>query len=107
VAQARADVKARLAEGEPLNVAPMWYLNVCWTEKDMALKEFPGILRTEKPTLHHCWDQDTVRPIYCAGGTPYEQSMSRILREISMGSQGLVLGYFFSCLMITKSKDQA
>ena len=41
------------------------------------------------------------------GGVPYEQSMSRILREISMGSQGLVLGYFFSCLMITKSKDQA
>ena len=85
VAQARADVKARLAEGEPLNVAPMWYLNVCWTEKDMALKEFPGILRTEKPTLHPCWDQDTVRPIYCAGGTPYERlfraSLDRIPKE--------------------------
>ena len=85
VAAARSNVRRRLAEGAPLNVAPMWYLNVCWTEKDMGLKEFPGILRSDKPRIGHCWDQNTVRPVYCAGGTAYEklfrESLERIPRE--------------------------
>ena len=85
VAAARVAVRRRLAEGAPMNVAPMWYLNVCWTEKDMGIKEFPGILRGDKPTFGHTWQQETVRPIYCAGGTPYEklfrESLERIPKE--------------------------
>ena len=85
VAEERKKVRARLAEGEPLNVAPMWYLNVCWTEKDLGIKEFPGILREDKPTFGRVWSQNTVRPIYCAGGTPYEklfrESLERIPKE--------------------------
>ena len=85
VADARKRVRERLAEGEPLNVAPMWYLNVCWTEKGMGVKEFPGILRGDKPTFGRCWSQETIRPIYCAGGTPYErlfrESLERIPKE--------------------------
>lgn len=85
VAAHRRMIRGRLAEGEGLNVAPMWYLNVCWTEKDMGLKEFPGVQRVEKPTISWIWQQNTLRPIYCAGGTPYEklfrESLLRIPRE--------------------------
>ena len=85
VAEERKRVRARLAEGEPLNVAPMWYLNVCWTEKGMGVKEFPGILRGDKPSFGRCWGQETIKPIYCAGGTPYEglfrESLERIPKE--------------------------
>ena len=82
VAAARRDVRRRLAEGEPLNVAPMWYLNVCWTERSLWENEFPQILRGDKPTLHRCWDQNTVRPIYCAGGTGYERLFRESLERI-------------------------
>ena len=82
VAAARAAVRRRLAEGAPMNVAPMWYLNVCWTEKDMGIKEFPGILRGDKPGFGHAWQQNTVRPIYCAGGTPYEKLFRESLEQI-------------------------
>ena len=82
VAAARADVRRRLAEGEPLNVAPMWYLNVCWMEKSLWESEFRGILRGDKPSFGHCWDQDTVRPIYCAGGTAYEKLFRESLERI-------------------------
>ncbi len=85
VADERKRIRARLAEGEPLNVAPMWYLNVCWTEKDMGVKEFPGILRGDTPSFARVWSQDTLKPIYCAGGTPYErlfrESLERIPKE--------------------------
>ena len=82
VAAARADVRRRLAEGEPLNVAPMWYLNVCWMEKSLWESEFRGILRGDKPSFGHCWDQNTVRPIYCAGGTAYEKLFRESLERI-------------------------
>ena len=85
VAAARRNVRQRLAAGEPLKVAPMWYLNVCWTEKGIGLDEFPGILRGDTPRLGHAWQQNTVKPVYCAGGTPYEklfrESLERIPRE--------------------------
>ena len=41
------------------------------------------------------------------GGTPYEQSMAQLLKSIARSSQGLTLGYFLSCMMITKQKGQA
>ena len=82
----RADSRTRMAEGELLNVAPMWYLNVCWTERDMGLKEFPGIeINSQKTKYRRCWNQNTMRPVYCAGNTPYEklfrESLARIPRE--------------------------
>ena len=73
VERTRAEMRMRTAEGETLNVAPMWYLNVCWTEKDMGLKEFPGIVLGDNPIISFIWQQDTLRPVYCAGGTPYEE----------------------------------
>ena len=86
VAEIRANRRARMAEGESLNVAPMWYLNVCWTERDMGLKEFPGIeIDSEKTRYRRCWDQDTMRMVYCAGNTAYEklfrESLVRIPKE--------------------------
>ena len=85
VAAHRAEMRRRIAEGSAMNVAPMWYLNVCWTEKDMGLKEFPGIQRVDKPIISWIWQQDTLRPIYCGGNTPYEKlfrdSIVRIPRE--------------------------
>lgn len=82
----RADSRMRMSAGEALNVAPMWYLNVCWTERDMGLKEFPGIeINSQKTKYRRCWDQDTMRPVYCAGNTPYEKlfrdSIARIPKE--------------------------
>ena len=86
VAARRAEIRARMAEGESLNVAPMWYLNVCWTERDMGLKEFPGIeIDSKKTRYRRCWDQDTMRMVYCAGSTAYEklfrESLARIPRD--------------------------
>lgn len=105
VAAERKEVRRRLAEGEPLNVAPMWYLNVCWTEKDMGVKEFPGVLR-EKPIFRKCWGQDTVRPIYCAGSTPYEklfrESLERVAREYPE-SKGIAWDSCFANIEIPQS----
>ena len=78
-------MRARLAPAKYMKVAPMWYLNVTWTERDMALKEFPGIALSEKPHIGKCWDQPVARPIYSAGGTAYEKlfrdSLERIPRD--------------------------
>lgn len=82
VEAARVDARRRLAEGEGLKVAPMWYLNVCWTEKDMGEKEFPGILQGGKPIICRVWQQDTLRPIYCAGDTAYERLFREALARI-------------------------
>ena len=81
----RKSIRERLADGEPLKVAPMWYLNVCWTERELGTKEFPGLIMWGEPVYRRCWDQQTVRPVYCGGGTGYEklfrESLERIPRE--------------------------
>ena len=41
------------------------------------------------------------------GGTPYEQSMSWVLKDIARGSQSLILDYFKLCVMVTKQRNQA
>ena len=78
-------MRARLAPAKYLGVAPMWYVNVTWTEKGMALKEFPGILIGDKPRFSRFWDQETAGSVYDAGGTPYEklfrESLVRIPRD--------------------------
>ncbi len=77
-------MRARLAPAKYLNVAPMWYLNVTWTERDMAFKEFPGIVLGGKPSVERCWDQDVVHPVYSAGGTPYEKLFRESLVRIPL-----------------------
>lgn len=81
----RESIRKRLADGEPLKVAPMWYLNVCWTERELGTKEFPGLVMWGEPVYRRCWDQQTVRPVYCGGNTDYEklfrESLERIPRE--------------------------
>lgn len=80
----RSRMRSRLSSAKRLDVAPMWYLNVTYTEKSMALSEFPGITRGT-PKIGKYWSQSTVGPIYSAGGTAYEKlfrdSISRIARE--------------------------
>ncbi len=78
-------IRARLAPAKYLGVAPMWYINVSWTERGMALKEFPGIIIGDNPHFGRYWDQDTVGSVYDAGGTAYEklfrESLARIPKE--------------------------
>ena len=75
-------IRARLAPAKYLGVAPMWYVNVTWTERDMALKEFPGILIGGEPRFGRYWDQDTAGSVYDAGGTAYEKLFRESLERI-------------------------
>ena len=80
----RQRTRDRLAPAAALNVAPMWYLNVCWTEEQLWRTKFPGILRGDKPTIGKCWSQSTVRPIYCSGDTPYARLFKSGLEKIPL-----------------------
>lgn len=81
--QARRELMhARLAPAAELNVAPMWYLNVTWTERGMALEKFPGILIGDKPRPGRFWNQQAICPVYSAGGTPYEKLFRSSLKRI-------------------------
>ena len=63
----RKSIKARLKPAEFLNIAPMWYLNISWTEWDMWKKHFPGICPEKNPRKRRCWGQDTLYGVYSWG----------------------------------------
>lgn len=74
----------RMAAAEALNVAPMWYINVCWTETELWQKHFPGILMSEKPKIGKCWQQSTVRTVYCGGDTAYNKFYREGLKNVPL-----------------------
>ena len=77
----RANTRERLAEAAALNVAPMWYLNCCWTEYELYEK-FPGILMREKPSVGGAWQQKTAKPVYCGGDSGYARIFRAALERI-------------------------
>lgn len=85
VEAARVRTRERLASAERQLVAPMWYLNVKWTEWTLWEKHFPEIaMRKEGNEKRKCWGQDTVLGVYSWGGAYgklFQQSLERIARE--------------------------
>lgn len=80
VERARQNTAARLAAAAENKVAPMWYVNVCWTEKTIFEKHFPGIA-TSSTRARRSWGQDAVTPIYC-WGTDYGKLFIQGLTEV-------------------------
>ncbi len=76
----RKKTAARLAPAAENNVAPMWYVNVCWTEKTIFEKHFPGIA-TDSTRARRSWGQEAVTPIYC-WGTDYGKLFLQGLTEV-------------------------
>ncbi|MBO5823320.1 MAG: hypothetical protein J6R86_09910, partial [Lentisphaeria bacterium] len=81
VEKARQHSAARLAPAEQNNVAPMWYLNVCWTEWSLFNKHFPDIAYPTGSQKRKCWGQDVVYGIYC-WGTDYGKLFMQSLTDI-------------------------
>lgn len=76
--------KTRLKPAEFLGVAPMWYVNVSWTEWDMWKKDFPGICFDKNPRKRRCWGQDTLYGVYSWGNDYaklFMESIKRIPKE--------------------------
>lgn len=79
--QARQKAAERLAPAEANRVAPMWYVNVCWTEWTLFQNKFPGISYTKGGVKRRCWSQDVVYGIYCYG-TGYGDLFKKGLTEV-------------------------
>lgn len=77
----RKRIKARLKPAEFLNVAPMWYVNVSWTEWDMWEKHFPKICPEKKPRKRRCWGQDTLYGVY-SWGSEYAKLYMKGINQI-------------------------
>ncbi len=63
----RERTRKRLAPAEFQGVAPMWYLNVCWTEWDLWKKHFPKISNEKNPRKRKCQGQYAIYPVYSWG----------------------------------------
>lgn len=82
VEAARTRTRERLAPAERQLVAPMWYLNVKWTEWSIWEQHFPEIaLQKEGNEKRKCWGQDTVLGVYSWGGA-YGKLFMRSLEQI-------------------------
>ena len=84
VDEQRKRIRARLKPAEFLGIAPMWYLNVSWTEWEMWEKHFSGICPEKKPRKRHCWSQDTLYGVYSWGNDYaklFMESINRIPKE--------------------------
>jgi hypothetical protein len=80
----RKKIHARLKTAENLNIAPMWYLNVTWTEWDIWKNHFPNICPEKKPRKRRCWGQDTLLGVYSWGNDYaklFIESINRIPKE--------------------------
>ena len=80
----RKSIKKRLQPAEFLGIAPMWYLNVSWTEWDMWQKHFPKICSDKNPRKRRCWNQDTLYGVYSWGNDYaklYMKSINNIPKE--------------------------
>ena len=81
VAKYRDNVRRRLAPAEFQNVAPMWYLNVSWTEWSIWKDHFPGIEYAKENQKRKCWGQDVIYGIY-PGGSAYTELFIQSLKSI-------------------------
>lgn len=82
----RDRTRARMAPAEFQNVAPMWYLNLCWTEWDLYAQHFPNISRQGpgKAEKKRSWGQDTAYGVYPWGndyGRLFLDGLARIPQE--------------------------
>lgn len=79
---ARKRTADRLAPAEANGVAPMWYLNVCWTEWTLYKNNFPDIAYSPAGgTKRRCWGMDVVYGIYC-WGTKYGELFKKGLTDV-------------------------
>ncbi|MCK5804804.1 MAG: hypothetical protein KAI66_18345, partial [Lentisphaeria bacterium] len=80
----RTRIRQRMSGARRLDIAPMWYVNVAYTEKTMWEKHFPGIVASDKPSIRRCWSQDVVYPVYSWGNAYadlFVESLNRIPRD--------------------------
>lgn len=78
----RARIRRRLTPAEFQSVAPMWYVNVCWTEWNIWKDLFPGIEYQKENTMRRCWSQDVIYGIYCYG-TAYGELFRQGLTDVA------------------------
>ncbi len=81
VENARKKSAMRLAPAAENNVAPMWYVNVCWTEWSIYKNHFPEIAYPNGSSKRRCWQQDVIYGIYC-WGTDYGKLFMQGLTDV-------------------------
>ncbi len=84
VAQHRENIRKRLAPSGFQNVAPMWYLNVAWTEWNIWKDHFPGIEYAKENKMRRCWSMDVIYGVYPWGsgyGELFLQSLTTIPKD--------------------------
>lgn len=77
----RQNIHRRLAPAAFQNVAPMWYLNVSWTEWNIWQDHFKGIELAFDGKKRRCWSQDTIYGIY-PWGSAYGKLFMEGLKNI-------------------------
>lgn len=80
IAEARERTRSRLEPAERSLVAPMWYLNVRWSEWSIIQDHFPEAA-VAGATKHRAWGQETILGVYSWGGR-YGQLFSNSLKQI-------------------------
>ncbi|MGI6354044.1 MAG: hypothetical protein GX937_15645 [Lentisphaerae bacterium] len=80
IAEARERTRSRLAPAERSLVAPMWYLNVRWSEWTIIQDHFPEAA-VAGAVKRRCWGQDTILGVYSWGGR-YGQLFIDSLKQI-------------------------
>ena len=81
VAKHRDNIRRRLAPAAFQQVAPMWYLNVAWTEWTIWENHFRGIEYVKENQKRKCWNQDVIYGVY-SGGSAYSELFMQSLRTI-------------------------
>lgn len=81
VQQHRENIRRRLTPAKFLNVAPMWYLNVSWTEWSLWQEHFKGIELAFDGKKRRCWSQETIYGIY-PWGSSYGELFMEGLKNI-------------------------
>ena len=80
----RKNISKRLAPAAFQSVAPMWYLNVCWTEWTIWKNHFPGLEYHQDNRMRRCWSQDVIYGIYCYGtayADLFKESMTNVAKN--------------------------
>ncbi len=84
VAKHRETIRKRLEPSDFQSVAPMWYLNVAWTEWNIWKNHFPGIEYAKENKMRRCWSMDVIYGIYPWGsgyGELFLQSLTTIPKD--------------------------
>jgi hypothetical protein len=77
----RKFIKKRLEPAEFLGVAPMWYLNISWTEWSIWKDHFPKICPEKNPRKRKCWGQETLYGVY-SWGNDYAKLFAESINQI-------------------------